>query len=154
IAEDAALSAQMASAIDACEAATLPKLRDAFIDASADSGDREEKARKLSAELHLDLGGSEKTTRVQQAIESLLSLLGAARSPDALVRIESADAPLDEEWRWLSSYDAWRAARFAFLHPENLLLPELRRRDRQSPAFHALVQKLSGRVTAETASRA
>src|SRR5205823_541684 len=110
IAEDAALTAQLAVAVDACEEATLPILRDAFVDASADSGDREEKAKKLTAELHIDHGGagSQKTTRVQQAIESVLSLLTAARSPDASPRIESADATLDEEWRWLSSYDAWR----------------------------------------------
>jgi hypothetical protein len=82
----------------------------------------------------------------------MLSLLTAARSPDASPRIESTDATLDEEWRWLSAYDAWRTARFTFLHPENLLLPELRRRDRQSPAFQALVQKLSGRVTADAAT--
>ncbi len=158
VAEGAAVRASLEAAVDACEEATLPLLRDAFIDASSDAGDRQEKAARLSASLHLDLGraGGEKTTRVGQAAESLQSLLEDARSPDAASdgRIDSGDATFDEEWRWLSSYDAWRAARFAFLHPENLLSPELRRRDRQSPAFRALVAQMGEHITAEAASRA
>src|SRR5262249_1501994 len=51
------------------------------------------------------------------------------------------DAPaFDEEWKWIGSYPTWRAAMLAFIYPENILLPSLRKW--QTPAFDALVKRL------------
>jgi hypothetical protein len=59
-----------------------------------------------------------------------------------------------DEWAGLGSYDSWRAIMSAFLHPENMLLPTLRR-DRTG-AFRRLVATLQapGGVTPGAARQA
>jgi hypothetical protein len=47
-----------------------------------------------------------------------------------------------EDWKWLGSYATWRAAMLVFLYPENLLLPNLRSPERQTPKFQDLVRLL------------
>src|SRR5262249_8507673 len=51
----------------------------------------------------------------------------------------------DEQWKWIGSFDAWRAAMKVFLYPENVLDPALRQP--QTPAFAQLVQHLRAKTT-------
>ena len=48
----------------------------------------------------------------------------------------------DEEWKWLGSYAAFRAATFVFLYPENILQPSLL--SDQTPAFQQLITNTRG----------
>src|SRR6266567_1848947 len=48
----------------------------------------------------------------------------------------------DDEWKWIGAYSTWRAAMFVFLYPENILLPTLRRPERETPAFNSFVKNL------------
>ena len=103
----------------------LPPLRDALVaicDPSEPSLDA--KARWVSENLLIDAaaGGCVKTTRLEQAIETIQALLFSSRTgqlaashPDL-----SLTAPnFDEEWSWLGSYATWRAATVPVPDPHN-----------------------------------
>jgi ABC toxin-like protein len=60
----------------------------------------------------------------------------------------------DEQWKWMGSYLTWRAAMFVFLYPENLLIPNLRRRDATTEAFRQLVDALRSNRALTPGSRA
>jgi hypothetical protein len=132
------------AAVDAAEEATLPLLRDALVRAA---GEGDDLADRLTKRLLVDMNASGfgKTTRVDQAVETLQQLVFALRAGRFLDRDPqlgaapaaswalaapgsggSAEARFDGEWRWLGSYATWRAAMFVFLYPENTLLPSLR----------------------------
>ncbi|MDY7094927.1 MAG: neuraminidase-like domain-containing protein, partial [Acidobacteriota bacterium] len=166
----------LAAAVSATEEITLPPLRDALVLACPDGAlfvsrsglevgtlDRgltlETKGALLADRLLLDCraGGCQQTTRVAQAISSLQTLLLSLRN--GRLRQAHEDLSLeaegfDEQWKWIGSYETWRAATFVHLYPENLLLPELRRE--QSPAFEKLIQELrrNRRLTPEDALEA
>jgi hypothetical protein len=156
----------LATAVADVEQRTLPSLRDAlvsFVQWFLTEPDR------LSAQLLVDVAGAgvDETTRVAQAVESLqqlLLLLRAGRLPDRHParswRIEPGSvASFDDEWAWLGSYDAWRAAMFVFTFPEDLLSPTLRAGSNgPTAAFQALLTRLRGlprlrRPAALTAAR-
>ena len=76
-----------------------------------------------------------------QAIQTIQGLLFGTRN--GLLNDKNwtlADPNFDELWRWMGSYDTWRAAVLAFLYPENLLRPSLRRD--ASPGFLDALQLL------------
>lgn len=49
----------------------------------------------------------------------------------------------EDQWEVIGSYASWRSYMFAFLYPENLLLPNLKRY--KTPGFNKLIEKLSSR---------
>jgi DNA-binding beta-propeller fold protein YncE len=134
----------MAESVDSCEEATLALLRDAFIMASDTSGnDLETKAKSLTDKLLIDCQTSacRKTTRVSQAITTIQSLIFSLRTG----QVEGSqlafvnDEAFDEEWMWIGSYETWKAAVGVFLYPENILIPNLKRK--KTPAFSDLVDQ-------------
>lgn len=147
--QDQGLADALQAAVDACEEATLPTLRDALL-ATTDPADTElaAKATWFTARFFLDaaMSGCAKTTRVAQAIETIQGLLFAARTGQAHTEagaLAIADQYLDhfdEEWRWMGSLATHRAAVFVKLYPGNLLLPSLRRADRATPLFRSIVR--------------
>jgi peptidoglycan hydrolase-like protein with peptidoglycan-binding domain len=136
--EGRALDDALAQAVDAAEEIHLPALRDAVVEATGEDRDR------LSDTLLLDLetDGGRQTTRVGRAIETLQGLLWSVRTGqlnDVHPDLDLVDENFDVAWKWLESYDAWRAAIRVFLYPENILLPSLR--SSRSPAFDIVVER-------------
>lgn len=150
--QDATIAA-MRDAVVAAEAASLVSLRDGLIqatDAPGTASDLAAKAEWLTQKLLIDLqaGNCQTTTRVEQAVESLQTLLSAARTalgaeqlPGLALAVAAAD--FDQKWQWLGSYATWRSAMLVFLYPETLLAPTLRPRQWQTPGFRNLVATLS-----------
>jgi Tc toxin complex TcA C-terminal TcB-binding domain len=133
----------VSEAVSAAEEATLPRLRDALILAIATPGDFEAKAKWVTANLLIDakMSGCSLTTRVAQAIETIQGLILALRTGQLADLYKTFTLNLDnfdEKWKWIGSYPAWRSAMFAFLYPELILQPSLRKW--QTPAFKNLVQ--------------
>ncbi|HEY9284961.1 MAG TPA: neuraminidase-like domain-containing protein [Pyrinomonadaceae bacterium] len=138
----AELRQQLASAVEWAEEAVLPTLRDDLIDAVGMT------AAEVSNQLliHASASGSQKTTRVAQAIETLQLLMWGIRSGQFENQSLSLDAPnFEEEWKWLGSYATWRSAMFVFLYPENVLMPSLYRNG--SWTFNTAKKLISGEFT-------
>jgi hypothetical protein len=136
-AEEAVIKSLVA-AVETAEAEHLPALREALAQATG------ENIEHLTDQLILDFqaDGCQKTSRVDQAIETLQGILWSVRTHqlnDTQPDLELVDDQFDRAWKWLGSYETWRAALFAFLYPENILLPSLR--SHQSPAFAHLVEE-------------
>ncbi|MBI3969614.1 MAG: hypothetical protein HY329_28560, partial [Chloroflexi bacterium] len=158
IEQEKAVVDALRAAVAATEEATLPMLRDALILATDAPGtDLATRARWLTDHLLIDAqaGGTQRLTRIAQAIETVQGIVFSVRTgqlrdtfPD--LALEADD--FDEEWRWIGSYQTWRAAMLVFLYPENILLPGLRRW--QTPAFGAMVETLRAnrRLTPRAAS--
>lgn len=149
IQQQESIRAEFVDSVDSVEKPTLPELRAALIDLVSDAQDeQDEAAAKLSNRFALSfaVGGCEKTTRVSQAVKTLQTLLWGIRQGALIEPSLQLVAPaFDDEWQWIGSYPSWRGAMFAFLYPENLLLPSLRRPDRQTPMFRDLVRTLRTR---------
>jgi len=150
--QDQAVQDGLQAAVDAAEEATLAKLRDALLMAT-DVGDQgiEAKAHWFTTQCFLDakMNACLKTTRVAQAIETVQGLVFAVRNGEFLgqtsLQIDPQYQPtFDEEWRWMGSYSTWRAAMLVFLYPENILTPNLRQANRQTPPFSALMEQIRG----------
>src|SRR5262245_3366014 len=148
--QEQAMAEDLRAAIDATEAAVLPLLRDALLQDLVSTGDPTldtpaEVANRLSQELAIDCksGGSQRTTRLEQAIETIQGVLFAARmgrfpttpvlgtvNPSASWVLTTDNGyskdNFDLEWQWLGAFTTWQAARFVFGYPENYLLPSLR----------------------------
>ncbi|MDN3249779.1 MULTISPECIES: neuraminidase-like domain-containing protein [unclassified Streptomyces] len=144
--------------VDEVEEAVLPTLRDALTEAVGVGGDLAAKSAWVTERLLVEgaAGGCQKTTRIAQAMESLQSLLFAARTKHAALQPLglTLDAPeFDQEWRWIGSYATWRSAMFVFMYPENVAVGSLRRH--QSPAFRELIKALRSnrRLTPDDACR-
>ncbi len=157
--QERAVITSLETAVDATEEATLSILRDALVTASDETAGQtfEAKTRWLSDRLQIDLkaGNCQTTTRVSQAIVSLQTLLWRERTGqlDGAIANLVLDADyFDSEWEWLGSYAAWRSAVFAFLFPENLLHPNLRRN--RTPVYDRIVKQLPARVTPQAACAA
>ncbi len=123
------------SALDAAEESSLPVLRNSLIEIIGRQATPPENvavaAERLTRELVIDLraNASQKTTRVNQAIETLLGALFSVRagrlstdptSPNWSIDVES---DFDLEWQWMSAYRTWRAAMIVFAYPESQLYP-------------------------------
>ena len=123
------------SALEAAEATALPALRDSLIEIIGRRHVPPESvavaAERLSRELLIDIraNAAQKTTRVNQAIETLLAALFSVRAgrlatdppaPNWSIVVESA---FDREWQWMAAYRSWRAAMMGFAYPESQLYP-------------------------------
>ncbi len=140
--------------VDATEEATLPLLRDALVSAIGQGRTGIDVAEALTQRLLIDVksSGYPKTTRVEQAAETLQSILfsfraehfsdkGAKLGPNPAAGWKLDDeqpgygqGEFDQEFKWMGSYDTWRAAVSAFYYPENILLPRMRREQAPAPA--------------------
>lgn len=155
--------------VEGAEAAALPLLRDALLEAlRLPKETKIAAANRLTRALAIDchMSGNQKTTRVQQALETLQTLLFAVRTGRfidqdpavdwelALTRTPGAtytEDDFDEEWQWMGTFATWRSAMFVFLRPETMLLPTFRQH--QTPAFRTLANELRSnrRLTPERA---
>jgi receptor-binding and translocation channel-forming TcA subunit of Tc toxin/ABC toxin-like protein len=120
----------LAARVQEIESRLLPQLRNDLIYAS--------RTGPVTLRQHLDTltdryqldfeaGGCQRTTRVTQAIQTIRGLLFGLRNgliSDAAWSFGTAD--FDAIWRWLGTYETWRAAILAFLYPEHLLRSSLR----------------------------
>ncbi|WP_405820220.1 hypothetical protein OG241_32075 [Streptomyces sp. NBC_01390] len=121
-----------AQAVAAAEQAALPILRDALLtDLAATTANAGE---ALSARYFVDMlaGGTLRTTRIRQAVESVQSLLSAKRSgelagdhPAAGWVLKNGVDTFATAWAWLGEQGSWQAATSAFLFPERHLDPTL-----------------------------
>ncbi|MFI9581331.1 hypothetical protein ACIHCQ_05695 [Streptomyces sp. NPDC052236] len=125
-----------AQAVAATEQAALPILRDALLtdlatDLATATGSVGE---ALSARYFVDMlaGGTLRTTRIRQAVESVQSLLSAKRSgelaadhPAAGWALKNGVDTFAAAWAWLGEQGSWQAATTAFLFPERHLDPTL-----------------------------
>jgi hypothetical protein len=87
----------------------------------------------LTQQLLIDIktSGYQKITRIEQAIQTLQSLLidlrmGSLDIPWERDTSKESEEEFDEELHWMGSYANWYSAMQVFLHPENFLLPTLR----------------------------
>jgi len=123
------------AAVDAAETQTLPKLRDALIEVigqrQTPPEDLTTTAEQLTRELLIDFraNAGSKTTRVDQALETLQGILFSVRSGRLATGTDGAwtlhEPTFDAEWVWMGSYRTWLAAIRVFAYPENLLFPNL-----------------------------
>jgi hypothetical protein len=140
VAQQQALLDGYAAAVAAAEQAALPLLRDALLaDVAAapsaaappGSGDIGERMTALY-QVDMRAGGTLRTTRQAQAIESLQSLLFAIRSgelpanhPAAGWQLTGGRTEFDSAWRWMGDQASWQTAIQTFLFPERHLDPAL-----------------------------
>jgi hypothetical protein len=147
--QERSLLASFHEVVNTVEEALLPLRRDALVSAAGVGVEFAAKAAWVTNRLVIDAkaDGCQKTTRIAQAIETVQGLLFSARTSQAaeLQTLKlSLNAPdFDDEWRWIGSYETWRAAMFVFMYPENIAVGSLRRR--QTPAFRAMVKAIRGR---------
>lgn len=146
-------------AVSEAEAIVLPVLRDALITAARPGVIFEHKAKWLTDNLLIDCkaDGCQTTSRISQAINTVQGLLFSVRTRqlnDTYPNLELDADAFDEEWEWIGSYATWRSAMFAYLYPENILIPSLRRW--QTPAFRKLVSdtRRNRRLNPEQACKA
>ena len=145
------------TAIDETQNSTLVGLRESLIEALAshlDHSDSRELAETLTRRLFVDFRTRDdrKTTRLEQAVETLQSVFFALRmgrihqTDDVLSDVNPAadwdldlitesqfeqfiftETDFDEDWHWMGTYATRRAAEFVKEHPENYLRPSLLR---------------------------
>ncbi len=132
-----ALESSYRGLVEATEDVAMPQLRDALVDELATPEERPAAAAdRLSRELVIDLraAASQRTTRVDQALESLRTALfsirsgrlGAGSGPDWTIDVEPSDGlDFDREWDWMDSYAGWQSATRVFAYPDNQLFPTL-----------------------------
>lgn len=139
------LEIQLSGAVTVAETAALPALRTALVMASkAQGANLLEKSRWVARNLLIDAESVVMlpTTRLAQATESLQLLLTALQRGEWQQNNPTWSISLDffeEKWKWLGSFQTWRAAMMVYLFPENLLYPGLHRR--MSSAMGALIEQ-------------
>ncbi|MFI5878844.1 neuraminidase-like domain-containing protein [Streptomyces sp. NPDC051554] len=124
-----------AQAVATAEQTALPILRDALLTdlAPTPTTDISVVGEEMTALFFVDVlaGGTLRTTRIRQAIESIQTLMSAKRSgempsthPAAGWQLNSPDA-FTRAWVWMGELGSWQAATTAFLFPERNLDPTL-----------------------------
>lgn len=146
------LTQALQAAVDTTEQAVLPQLRDALVRAIQVSS-TEKDSNWLTSRLLIDVGttGNQKTTRLDQAIDTLQTLFFVLRNegfqnvPDLSTWSLSRDHSdlFDTEWTWMGTYSGWQASMNLFLFPQNILLPNLREGSLQSPPTQAFKDMLT-----------
>jgi hypothetical protein len=155
--------------VEATETFVLPALRDALIAEIATqesmAKDPATAADQLTRELMVDLraNAGQRTTRADQALETLQGVLFSARvgrldldgdGREWTIGVTPTDErDFDREWDWMSNYRSWLAAMRVFAYPENQLLPAVYVADPQlappTAEFGILIDELrkEGHVT-------
>ncbi|NOU13039.1 MAG: hypothetical protein HOO92_03580 [Methylococcaceae bacterium] len=127
--------------VAAAEAQTLPGLRDALLEVICQRQAPIETiattAERLTRKLLIDFRANDdaKTTRVDQALETLQGVLFSVRSGRLAAGADGVvwtvnELNFDAEWTWIGSYRTWLAAMRVFAYPENQLFPNLYVTDR------------------------
>ena len=169
----AGVEGEYREAVESAERSTLPTLRDALIALLGQRQPAPEEpdagAERLTRELLIDLraSGATRTTRLDQATETLQNVLFSARAgrlaADASGHVwtvgtqASDEQEFDKQWDWMGSYRGWWAAMRAFAYPDNQLFPSLYVADPLLPpptaAYGPLLESLrgEGRLTPELA---
>jgi hypothetical protein len=144
--QDKAVAQALHTAVETAEESTLTLLRDALLNITDPApANLQEKAKRFSEHTLIDsqTSGCQVTNRVDQATETLQTLLNSVRAgqmSNSYPMLVLAAPEFDRQWQWLGTYDAWRAAKSVFAFPEDVLFPSLR--PRQTAAFKKLVQDL------------
>ncbi|MCD4770063.1 MAG: hypothetical protein K8R35_07855, partial [Bacteroidales bacterium] len=147
IKQEESLEAGIWDAVEKTEEEIFPNLRDELIGElkkeEVGLNDRKEGFEQRYV-INAQTDGSKKTTRIQQAIETLQGIIWRTRIGEdvfyqLILNLKAQN--FDEEWKWMGSYSAWRAAMFVFLYPENILQPDLKRK--MTPAFEELIDELN-----------
>lgn len=142
--QEKTLEEAVRNSVDVVEAALLVELRnDLLRTASLPGLLTPSKLKWFTDHYQVDFEGGrcQLTTRVAQAIQTLQGSLWGRHNGLFDDRTLVLDAPeFDEEWPWLGSFAAWRAAIQVWLYPENTLRPTLRRS--MTPAFWRLIEAL------------
>lgn len=138
------------ASVSSCEDANLPPLRNELIDAIPDEvmpdGDKSHDAKSAwftsTFQIDASLVGTQLTTRVGQAIETLQGILWAVRIGDLAtthpdLSLVQPVVDFDEAWPWIGAFAAWRASQMVLYYPENAMQPGLR--EHQTSAFQHLV---------------
>jgi hypothetical protein len=144
------IKAALREAVSQAEEETLTTLRDALIEqfeqpnTDAFFGEKAEWASKRLL-IDTEMSSCRQTTRVSQATETLQTLLFALHTGQetgelADLDFQISDTRFEQEWKWLGTYPAWRAAMGLQLYPENMLRPGLRRW--QTPLFADIVSEV------------
>lgn len=127
-----ALIKNHADLIESIEDDNLIQLRDALVvSISKPQFDQAVNAQWITDNLLIDAKTNccSATTRVAQSIETLQVFLFSLRNgilEDNYPDLEIMNDYFDDHWKWLGSYEAWRALMFTYLYPENLLDPAYR----------------------------
>ncbi len=161
--QELTLTQALQAVVSAAEQEALPMLRDACVAAIAGDRDGAVIADSLTQELGIDCkdSGHLKTTRAQQALETLQEVMLSLRTgrlkttPPVLGTTNPAaaweltlvpdiytESDFDEEWQWMGGYATWNAAIRVFAYPESYLLPELRPPSSQTQAYKDLMEAL------------
>jgi len=148
---DAVTREQLIAAVAAAETAALPLLREQLLNIVAQAAQSTEDtdiAEQLTRELFFDFkaSGQRQLTRIDQALETLQSLMAelrrerlATRKPvvgnnlTSQWRLNVDPEKFDEEWQWMSDFAAWRSAMNIFLFPENFLDADNRQLPPETP---------------------
>jgi hypothetical protein len=151
----------LARVVDSVEEAALPLLRNALV--SGIGKDADWLTQRLLIDVKAD--GKSRTTRLNQAIETLQNLFFGLRNSDSPVelttwKLNSNSVPetnslFDEQWDSIGSYAGWRAAMLVFLYPENLLIPTLRPANFHTTQFKTFLKDLraASPLTRDTATQ-
>lgn len=158
IAQQNALEERLKAAVRTAEQAALPVLRDALLVATAGFDAASQAGDKLVDRLFLDVkdSGSQQTTRILQAVETLQQVVFALRmltlNPDHPAskwqiidegaNLAEQEQNFDQEWQWMAGYESWRAINYVYLYPENYLLPSLRQPPIASDAYRTWLEEL------------
>ncbi|WP_027343086.1 Tc toxin subunit A-related protein [Hamadaea tsunoensis] len=142
-----------ADAVAQAEQAALPILRDGLVtDLAAAMRLTGDAAEQLTLLFQVDVkaAGTLRTTRLDQATESLQSLLFAIRSgqlptghPAKPWTLTQGQPAFDASWKWIGQYGSWQAATQTFLFPEQYRDPTLLLPAGNTP-FSALWQVIRG----------
>ncbi|GEM_PF-3323081 len=139
------------AAVTAVEDQTLPMLRSALVRllSALQGKDEVTTIEWINAQLAIDVrvSGFQKTTRLVQAVETILSVLFSLRigrfvkgHPADAWKLSVDETHFDAEWKWLGTHSAWASALLAFYYPDMLLIPNLYRP--QTAPFAALIKNL------------
>ena len=160
IGQQETLVSSLKTIVSDVEEQTLPLLRNAlmnFIDSS--SNNLSIRAENLTKRFLIDMqqSGCQMTTRVSMALEVLQTLVFSIRSGKldiSSVELKLSSKEFEQEWKWMGSYAAWKAAMGVFLYPEQILDPSLRKE--QTTGFKKLIESISGTTnfTSKNACRA
>ncbi len=141
--QEATALENLRSAVDDTEEETLLILRGALLTASGATINNLTQRLLIECEADTCL----KTTRVAQAIQTIQSFLWSLRTRQVngteLANLQLEDDQFEQVWRWIGSYEIWRAGMTVFLYPENALLPSLR--PIKTPAFEQLISATRSR---------
>lgn len=153
-----AIIQDLKAAVDATEQACLPPLRDAigktvqvpanaqFVPLPNDLPQTDWLSQRFL--INVGINGSQKTTRLDQAVTTLQTLFFVLRNGTTIPELgywnlNRDTADLDAEWAWMGTYSAWQAVMAVFIFPQNVLLPYMREGSNRASPTQAFLDMLT-----------